>query len=330
MRFFGKSVRTANMRIIGSALSVLGSLAACAAVGAQIGATNPPRSLARNTPSGRAGDLPEARAQTILEQTIFVLESQRSLAATIRHRADLFGRAPVGMGTYQEERRGPGLEGQLRFRHELRTQVGDQPCNLVEVCDGRHLWQYRELGDTRTLSRIDVGRVQRALEESGDITQLRKVDKWPGLGGLPRLLRGLHSSFRFELEGEGRLGADLPALKLRGEWNQQKLCELLPDQQEAIAAGARPDLSRLPDHVADHVLLYVGKADRLPYRIEYRRREAEQGRAGQGGARTLLSVEIEVRLNVPVDATRFAYQPPGDLQPSEQTLDFLKTLGLER
>jgi hypothetical protein len=262
-----------------------------------------------------------------VEQAIHALESRRSVSARIRQRVDLFGHKPVGSGTYFEQR--VENEPYPRFRLSLRVRLGEQSSTLLQICDGRRSWTYGELDGSETLSRIDVDRVQRVLEEKGDAGRLSVMGKWPGLGGLPRLLRGLHANFKFTPVGQTRLSDQLTAWTLRGEWNREMLTKLLPGQKEAIDQGKPPDWSRLPEHLADHVVLYLGTADRFPYRIEYRRRDPDR-KEGPSGPQSKAIGTLEFRqvdLAASIPPGRFDYQP-GDVEWTDQTDRFLEDLGL--
>ena len=335
MRFFGKSVRTPNM---GSRVPILGIVGLAAFVLAILAATGQVVPLNRSeggidspqNAHSRGPIAPTVSGQSLLENAIHTLEGHRSISAKIRHSVDLFGNKPVGSGIYLEERSNRGL----LFRLELRIQLGNELSSLLDVCDGRYLWMYRKLWERETLSRIHVGRVEQALEESGGIHEIGKVDRWPGLGGLPKLLRGLYRKYDFasvqETSLEGREGP-LPVWRLEGEWKEAELAKLLPEQGEAVKGGKPADVSKLRPHLPDHVVLFLGKTDAFPYRIEYRRRRPN-GRDGGEASRdkALVTMELsEVDLNAAIHSTRFLYNP-GDLEYSDETAEFLKKLGLVR
>jgi len=331
MRFFGKSVRTPNM---GSRLPILAVVGLLGAAGGAIlvatGRVEPSQRPGGERVASQSGPeqgtgAPSISGQALLEHAILRLESRRSVSAKIRHSVDLFGQKPVGSGLYLE-RRSPR---ELQFRLEIRIQLGDDPSSLLHVCDGRYLWMYRKLGDSESLSRIDVARVQRALEESGDMGRMASIGQWPGLGGLPRLLRGLYAAFEFTSVEETRLAAQLPVWKLRGEWRKEKLARLLPEHKDAVKKGKLVNLSQLPEHLPDHVLVFLGRTDEFPYRIEYRRRKARPGKGeGISEDRSLVVMELfEVDLNAPIHPTRFLYAP-GDLEYADETRRFLEEQGL--
>ena len=109
----------------------------------------------------------QSRAQTILESAVRMLESRGSVSAKIRQQVDLFDRQLVGSGVYFEQR----AAGDHSIRLELRIQVGDQLSSLLQVLPpptaaGHYMWTYRKLPDEERLSRIDVVRATRALEEA--------------------------------------------------------------------------------------------------------------------------------------------------------------------
>jgi len=271
----------------------------------------------------------KTRPQTLLEQAIFTLESRHSITARITYHADLFGKRLFGSGVYFEQRsaRIPLL------RLELTTQLGQNASTLVKVCDGRFLWMYRKLLGNGTLSRIDVAQVTKAMDQAGEMEKSEKLLQWPGLGGLPRLLRALDNSFRFTAMEQTQLKTKrglMPAWMLRGRWKANRLARLLPDQKEAIQQGMPADMSKLPRHLPEEVLILLGQEDLFPYRIEYRgnRRKSRSKQTPAGGKAILTMQFYEVSLNVPVDPARFVYNP-GDLKASDDTKRYLESLGLK-
>src|SRR5690606_41616046 len=54
-----------------------------------------------------------------------------------------------------------------------------------------------------------------------------------------------------------QLGA-FPVRILRGAWRSESLVEILPDQRVGLEQGQPADLTKLPEHVPDEVLLYLG------------------------------------------------------------------------
>ncbi len=276
-----------------------------------------------------AGSAARSRAAAILKAAIETLESRASASAGIRQQVDVFDRQLVGSGEYFQQR--AGTEQLIRL--ELRILVGDRPSSLIQVAapptpKGRYLWTYRKLPEKETLSRIDLSRVAEALKKAPPLPTAGSDGVLTGVGGIPRLLRGLQASFDFHSAEQGRFGG-LAVWRLQGQWKPERLAEILPDQKEAIEAGEPPDLSALPGHLPDRVVLMLGEEDLFPRRIEYRRGIA--GRTGrQGESRSLVTMELfDVKLNEPIARTRFIYNP-GKAKYSDKTDSFLSALRAAR
>jgi hypothetical protein len=152
----------------------------------------------------------------------------------------------------------------------------------------------------------------------------------PGLGGLPRLLRGLNAAFQFTSAEPGQWG-NLQVWKLEGGWKPAYLLRMLPKQREAILQGKPVDVSGLQEHVPDRVVLLLGQEDLFPYRIEYCRTSThKEGESEVAETRCLLSVDyFEVHFNSRIDPGQFSYSP-GNAEFSDQTEAFLQSLGVKR
>lgn len=332
MRFFGKSVRTPNMSAKLPILAILGGVGASLVVRTAVGQVMVPDQAERGH---RVSDDSYNEVETtvpsagneLLRHAILALESRRSVSAKIRiSDVDLFDCNPVGSGAYLEQR----SDRESLFRLEVRMQLAGEPSSLLHVCDGQYLWMYRKLGEQERLARMNAGRVEQALEESGKIQEMTKVGYWPGLGGLPRLLRALEAAFDFHSVEEALLANQVPVWRLRGEWRQDRLAEL-GSEREGGKKGTPLDMNQLPDHVPNRVVLSLGKTDSFPYRIEFRRAKPSR-RKGEGASkdRSIITLQFsEVNLNASIHPTRFLYSP-GDLEYSDDTKRFLKKLGLER
>ena len=260
-------------------------------------------------------------AKTTLEQAILTLEGYNSVSAKIRHTSHLFGKRLVGSGKYDEQR--PGSQNP-HLRMELKIQIGDQVSSFLQVCDGQYLWTYRKLLDDGKLSRVNIIRVIEALERAEETPLAHKIGQWPALGGLPRLLRGLQATFDFTSIQQTQIpdghSDQLPVWKLRGQWKPEKLAKVFSKDEKTPQQGSF-DLSTLPPHLPDHVVLFLGTEHLFPYRIEYRRSAPR--------VHTTVSMQLyEVRFNAPTHSTQFIYNP-GDLEPSDQTEAFLESLGLK-
>lgn len=301
MRFFGKSVRTPTMK--------------------------PTRTILISLVIGLLGTSSKAEeAQSLLQTAIIQMERHRSIEATMTERVELYGKQLVGTGRYLEERSEEGL----RLRLELMFPVGTEPCVLLQVCNGRYFWRYEKFSGPAAVSRIDTARVAQALEEKGDLPQPGKIGNWPGLGGLPRLLRGLNAAFDFQRIEETELGR-LRAIRLQGSWKPERLARLLSGQNQAAKNANGSELDRLPPHVPHYVVLYLGKQHLFPCRIQYCRNVKPPG-PGLPPAKDIAIVTMdlpEVTFDAPIHPREFHYDP-GPLQYVEETDRFLETLGLKK
>ena len=333
-RFFGKSVNTGKMRFKFPILLLLGLVSSGAglryarsqeAQPSRPGA--PPRqATARRSPTadGAVTPYPETPSgKDLLAASIRTLESYRSISAEILHEVDLFDQRLVGSGQYWEQRQGRPL-----IRLVLKLQVGDKTSSLQQVCDGQFLWTNRNLHGQSKLTRLDVARAEQALRQTADAAPREDLHVLPGIGGLAKVLRGLSTAFEFTSAEPGRWGKEQrPVWRLHGQWRLRWLTKILPDQKEALEAGEPPELSKLPPHLPDRVVLLLGQDDLFPYRMEYRRLTSSGSE--QSTTRALVTMQLfNVTLNTPLDPTLFSYQP-GDLEYSDETARFLKQLGLE-
>ncbi len=275
-------------------------------------------SLVLISASGALGKLGQSETGELLQKSIETIESLHSISAEISYRVDLFGRQFVGKGYYCEERSGP----HPLVRFELKMPTGDSMSSLQQVSDGKFLWISRVVMGKASLAHVDLQRLEKALGklpragQGGASSQplaashpekIIDLGQTISLGGMPGLLRSLRASFDFE-SAESEILYSTPVWKLRGCWRTSKLAALLPDQKEAISKGrGAVDLTRLPRHVPDHIHLWLGKDDLLPYRIEYRRAQK-----GSGVARAMVTMQLlKVSVNVPLDPGNFVYRDTG-------------------
>jgi hypothetical protein len=284
-------------------------------------------------PATPPGSQPEG-ADLLVDRATTFLAKHTSIAARIRYQVEMFGHHLVGKGSYLQQ--GLGLERKMRL--ELETPIGDQSLVLEQICDGQYLWQYQppiarakqSTPERPTVTRIDVRRVLAAMEQ--DKREVRPdLAGQLALGGLPKLLEGLRRSFRFTRAESGKLDS-MPVWIATGSWRPEALAVFAKDLAEQAAQGKPLNLKRLPTQLPEEVSIYLGQDDLFPYRIEYRRRTAQQGRGGDSGGEMLPIVVVEfcdVRLNTPIDPQQFEYRPV-NVDVVDTTQPLLKGLGLKQ
>ncbi|MHB8901554.1 MAG: hypothetical protein ACYC6Y_22610 [Thermoguttaceae bacterium] len=284
---------------------------------------------------GRSGDTgrPETAVapsdgQALLRQAVAALERHYTVAAEVTQKALLMGHEVIGSGTYCEQRSNQGL----RFRLELTAQTSDDALasGLVQVCDGQYLWNYRKLRGNESLSRVDLAVVQRRLTESGSGQLAQILDGWPGLAGLPKLLRSFDRSFQFDSPEGVQLQAEFPAWKLEGRWRPEMLARVVPQHKDRIEQGRGVAREDLPEQLPNSVVLFLGKDDLFPYSIIFYRLDGNTTtvKASPNAPAAIVQVNLtKVRFNQPIAAGQFVYNPR--LKYADETEAMLDRLGLE-
>jgi len=251
------------------------------------------------------------------------LESHATIQAKLRQRVDLFGYHLVGSGNYLQQ--GRGARRQLRL--EIRMQADERVSSFQQVCDGRFLWTHQDLLGKTSLTRIDLQRAENYLKQP-TIPPRASVPLLTAPGGLPKLLDGLQTSFRFvalkpdELDG-------LPVFSLTGEWRPERLAEILPSEKSKLDAGKAIDPTQLPRQMPERVVLKLGRDDSFPYRLEYWQREVTEEKDIVAQLQPVVVMELyEVQLGATVDKRQFDYKP-GDLKYTDQTKEYVRSLGID-
>ncbi|HEV3416260.1 MAG TPA: hypothetical protein VG056_05590 [Pirellulales bacterium] len=269
-------------------------------------------------------------AEALVERVERTIDHLQSLSAKVRNRVDLFDQQVTGTGIYFQQ--GSGLRQLSRF--ELKSQVGDATYTLLEVNDGRGFWTFRELPTGPSLNRVDLERIQAQLESDARSASGERPSRVP-IGGLSKMLTGLRQNFQFDRAAQTQLGERIVWV-IDSQWRPAQLAATVPELRGAIEAGRPIEWKKLPPHLPEHVVLYIGQSDLIPYRIDYLRRIGKSDAEGQGGIlpgyRAIVTTEFfDVRPNAPIDSREFVYQPSGltqasGLKPVDTTDAYLKTL----
>jgi hypothetical protein len=273
------------------------------------------------SPASPVAGQAEAEADALLGRAVVALENCHSIAAGLSCQVDLFGKQWGGGGDYWEERSGPFP----KVRMELKIPLGDKTGAMVQICDGRFLWTYRRLIDDEKLERVDLARVAAVLGRRAVAASDSPIIGTIGAGGLGGLLRELQRDFRFGIDRQTEL-LGVPVTILRGHWLPERLATVLPDQKDAILRGGKPNYRKLPRHLPTSVVVMLGARDLFPYRIEYRRDDAQRASGWDEGAsdsvRTMVSMQLEPR-NEAVGPAHFECKP-GGIDVADVTEAFIK------
>jgi len=258
--------------------------------------------LASAAPSA---DEPPLDGQTLVARAAAQLAATPSFEAKLRQQVQLFGQDLSGPGTYLQKQSPHGL----LLRLELKLQVGSQLTSLQQVCDGRFLWIRRDVPSGTSLGRVDMERIRTAIGERGQPPWPDVTTNWLVMGGLPRLVAALAENFQFSAPQAVR-SENAAMWVLDGCWKADRLAELQPDLKTGAPPGKPIDLTRLPAHLPTQVRVVLGQSDLLPYRIEYRRQQAEPAADKSAAVRPMVVLEmVEVRQGGDLDERLFVYQP---------------------
>ena len=198
-------------------------------------------------------------------------------------------------------------------------QATDQVSNLLAVCDGKFYWRHVDTGGQPSLERVDLARVQKALDEKSQTSgagQGRGAAPTIGisLGGLPALLAGLADNFVFAEVEQDSLDR-LPVSVLRGEWRKERLAELGAAAASGIPGGTAGRSRRAPVAAPHQVSVYLGRDDLFPYRLEYFRTPSKKDPgydpASRQPADDRRDGAFEVQANVALPEATFQYLATG-------------------
>ena len=190
---------------------------------------------------------------------------------------------------------------------------------MLQVCDGRYLWSYRDHGLGPEVTRINVEKISQARSERDG------RPFWPDdLTGMASYLRRLLDAFEFGPVESSRSPQGLSLWRLHGRWKPSYLATMLPDQKKAIEAGAAADLSKLPAYAPDEVVLCLRQEDLVPSTFEYCRTSTDAEGNRKKAVITAMWLS-NIRVNIPIEPVRFHYSP-GDLKPMDQTQWYLQNV----
>lgn len=182
-----------------------------------------------------------------------------ALQAEFRQTTTILQQEILGVGKYRQS----GTTTKL-FRFDIDLYDGAKPVQekwlsrLTQINDGRFLFVHRNDGQQKTLTQLDLEKIQKESSSSG-----RPATNWMMSGGLTSLLSRLDQNFNFEKVESTKLGA-MKAIKLTGNLkphNQPKKTTLKSD-------------SILPN-VVDVILADEGQLKWFPHQVVFSRTDKE-------------------------------------------------------
>jgi hypothetical protein len=274
---------------------------------------------------------PAASPQADVDQGhIWLLRARKALAghktisAVIHQRIHLYEQELVGSGEYMQ---GPPEKNLLHF--DLRLKVGQQDSYFQERCDGRFYWLQKFEDGLPKLTRIDVKRVLAARAAAGRAGPAEaSMAGMLGLGGVASLVDQLTEWCVFPRVAQGKLPtkAALPVIVLEGGWRTERLLHWLPGEADAVSQGKPIDLGKLPPMLPDRIVVFLGRDDLFPRRIEY---SVSDSRAiARGETEPLVQLHFEdVHFDEPLDPRYFTFSG-GVVPPVDDTDGYLLRNGL--
>jgi len=274
---------------------------------------------------------------SLVRDAAVTLAAEDSVNVKLRLRVDMFGQELKGSGRYLQ-----GVSSSRQFRFELKLPLGDTFSSVQQVCDGQSLWIRRQIDGPPTIAKVDLAKVDASIElanANGGVAGNSAPAAGPSMlipgagglaaGGLAGVLFGLDRACDFREATDTTIG-EVPMRVATGTWKASQLVRMLPDQKATIEAGGNVDLTKLPLHMPDRVVVYLGRDDLFPYRIEYRRSTGGNPPVAldASSANTMVSMELfEARFNSGVDPQEFIYTP-GAAPVGDETPAYLAELGI--
>ncbi len=153
-----------NGRARGLMATILGSavrqgLTACAA--SWLAMWVAPAALAESAPRVvRPIVSPQDQANLLVQRTIERLALGDAFDAKLRQRIWVGGREVTGIGHYEQSGGGTG-----RFSLEMTVHDGDARQSIRQISDGKLAWIRTQLGESISLRRVDLGRIDEVYRE---------------------------------------------------------------------------------------------------------------------------------------------------------------------
>ena len=120
---------------------------------------------------------------------------------------------------------------------------------------------------------------------------------------------------------------------LHGRWKPAGPPGPAPPREATSAAQPLP-WGSLPAHLPEEVVVWLGREDLFPFRIQYLRgeegRESDnRGATGAAAADAIVTMELfEVTTGDLIDPRVFQFQPPTELEVKDRTDEYLAQLGV--
>lgn len=294
--------------------------------------TTPPPP-AGSVQAAAAANEPPTEAEKQLDEAVKKVVALRSVSADLVLKVDMLDQKFRIEGRYLK---GPNNRVYLRLTvHDLPDAKG----TMLQVCDGETLWDYKQILETSTYSKLGVAPILEKLKSPELDESIReKVVSQFGFAGPDELLKGLRRAVKFDQKASATLDGKA-VWKLTGQWTSRE--GLFGHNQQPLPATAQ-----LPAYVPDQVILHVGKNDGWPYKVrlvgrtpsilqEFRKRGPD-GRL-EGAKKSIQAVKptvieltyFNVSLNPDLKLDEFVFEAPPKARVEDATQAIVTRLDQE-
>jgi len=203
---------------------------------------------------GQAPPEPPTLAENVLTKTVIELRLRTRIAAEIVQDVDMLSQKFRLEGNYYRD-----TGHRIRLQLNLKD-VGDSGSTMLQVCDGKILWDYKKVLGMESYNRRDISLILKRLQDPALDDPFRNlVSTNLGFGGPEAMLSGLQLAVKFDQFAEEKLdGVD--SYVLGGSWR---------DRSKLMGPNDRPlgPTAPLPPYVPSNVRVFIDKANFWPYRV---------------------------------------------------------------
>jgi hypothetical protein len=209
-------------------------------------------------PAPAAAPVPEGPtlAESRLDDATVKVRLMKQIAASIDQDVDMLNQKFKLEGSYYKD-----FTNGFKVRLELKlVGLGDTGSRMIQVGDGKVLWDLQEVLKTRIYRKKDIVPIMKKLDESNLDPFLKSlVIANLGFGGPEAMMSGLRKAVRFDQIDSDKLdGVDVWVIG--GTW---------VDRSKLLGMNERqlPPTAPLPPYVPSSVRIFVGKENGWPYKI---------------------------------------------------------------
>lgn len=251
---------------------------------------------------------PPTEAELLLDAAIVKVRDLENVEAELSQNVSMLGQNFQVAGSYVK---GPGYK--IRMELNLKN-LGDADGTLLQVCDGKVLWDYQRIAQSQNYRRLAIDKVIDRIKGPEFSPEIRdQIIASFGFTGPDALLAGLRKAVVFDQKEEDTLDGRKVWI-LRGFWK---------DRAALVSPGQPTPTGALPPYIPSVIALTIGQEDGWPYKLEMKGRlrvgpslgGAAEKKAAAPATRpdqvsSLTLTYSNVKLNAQLDPSRFAFTAP--------------------